>query len=195
MTKICSKCKQELSIECFSKHKKSKDGYRSYCKECAKVYQQKWYTENRSEENERRRKKYDPKTEHERYLLREANVKTTKKEWRKANPEKVAAQSARRRAAGRATKNDLNSHQWADIKARFNYSCAYCGAKLPLEIDHVIPVSKGGGTTVNNVVPACRSCNASKGNREVYKWFRSQPFYTISKEENITEVIKGETIL
>jgi len=36
----------------------------------------------------------------------------------------------------------------------------------------VLPISRGGRYTVDNVVPACRSCNASKCNDEVTAWLR-----------------------
>ncbi len=34
-----------------------------------------------------------------------------------------------------------------------------------MEVDHVIPVSKGGQSTLNNLVTACRDCNRKKGSR------------------------------
>lgn len=54
------------------------------------------------------------------------------------------------------------------VLARDNYTCQYCGAqpgKTQLTIDHVVPRSKGGGTTWDNVVTACGPCNRRKGNR------------------------------
>ncbi|GIG39251.1 HNH endonuclease [Cellulomonas phragmiteti] len=51
--------------------------------------------------------------------------------------------------------------------------CAYCGAVgRPLQRDCVLPVSRGGRYTADNVVPACGSCNASKCNAEVTTWLR-----------------------
>lgn len=44
--------------------------------------------------------------------------------------------------------------------------CAYCGRSgLPLEIDHIVPRSRGGTDRVSNLTLACRECNQEKGNR------------------------------
>lgn len=43
--------------------------------------------------------------------------------------------------------------------------CAYCGASDDLEIDHVIPMSKGGLNIRSNIVPCCDSCNSKKTNK------------------------------
>ena len=49
---------------------------------------------------------------------------------------------------------------------RDNQSCQYCGSRNdPLSIDHVIPKSRGGGDTWENVTTACLGCNVRKGNR------------------------------
>ena len=51
--------------------------------------------------------------------------------------------------------------------------CAYCGGTAqPLQRDCVLAISRGGRYTLDNVVPACRSCNASKCNDEVTGWLR-----------------------
>lgn len=58
----------------------------------------------------------------------------------------------------------LTVAQWREIKDRFGHACAYCNRKMErLEMDHVIPLSKGGTHTATNIVPACRTCNAKKG--------------------------------
>lgn len=50
---------------------------------------------------------------------------------------------------------------------KFCGSCAYCQG--PAETwDHIVPVSKGGRTEPGNVLPACRSCNSRKKDRDVY---------------------------
>ena len=44
--------------------------------------------------------------------------------------------------------------------------CYHCGEKFAKEVltlDHVIPLSRGGKSTKNNCVPACKPCNAEKG--------------------------------
>jgi 5-methylcytosine-specific restriction endonuclease McrA len=47
---------------------------------------------------------------------------------------------------------------------RDNFECQYCGS--PAEnVDHVVPRSRGGGHTWDNVVASCRPCNATKENR------------------------------
>ncbi len=54
------------------------------------------------------------------------------------------------------------------ILARDYYSCQYCGAqpgKSSLTVDHVVPRSRGGKNTWENVVSACAPCNQRKGGR------------------------------
>lgn len=48
---------------------------------------------------------------------------------------------------------------------KFNHTCVYCDkTHVPLQIDHVIPRSKGGSNRVSNLVLACVSCNQKKSN-------------------------------
>lgn len=74
-----------------------------------------------------------------------------------------------------AADNDLTAAQWEAIQRAWD-GCAYCGAQASadavLQKDCVLPLSRGGRYTLDNVVPACRSCNASKSNEEVTHWLR-----------------------
>ena len=68
--------------------------------------------------------------------------------------------------------NDLTTEQWASLREAWG-GCAYCGeSDIALQRDCVMPISRGGRYTVENVVPACGSCNASKRNDEVTSWLR-----------------------
>jgi 5-methylcytosine-specific restriction endonuclease McrA len=68
--------------------------------------------------------------------------------------------------------HDLNAMQWSALKGAWG-GCAYCGAAdRPLQRDCVLAISRGGRYTLDNIVPACRSCNASKGSEEVTTWMR-----------------------
>ena len=51
------------------------------------------------------------------------------------------------------------------VFARDGYECQYCGAASHLTMDHVIPRSRGGGSSWDNVVTSCAPCNLRKGNR------------------------------
>lgn len=89
-----------------------------------------------------------------------------------------AASSRRARAARRRTKrvaasgSDLTLAQWHRILDAWQ-RCAYCGADgAALQKDCVLPISRGGRYTLENVVPACGSCNSSKSNDEVTGWMR-----------------------
>jgi 5-methylcytosine-specific restriction endonuclease McrA len=57
--------------------------------------------------------------------------------------------------------------EWETLKAQYNWTCPMCGKREPeikLTADHIIPISKGGTSNIENIQPLCRSCNASKGN-------------------------------
>jgi len=68
--------------------------------------------------------------------------------------------------------NDLTATEWSALVDAWG-GCAYCGAtEVALQKDCVLALSRGGRYTISNVVPACRSCNASKCNDEVTTWMR-----------------------
>ncbi|CAN8244545.1 unnamed protein product [Cochlearia groenlandica] len=64
----------------------------------------------------------------------------------------------------RRVKNSLSRK---NILLRDDYTCQYCSARENLTIDHVIPISRGGQWTWQNLVAACSRCNSKKGQKTV----------------------------
>lgn len=52
-----------------------------------------------------------------------------------------------------------------EVLRRDKHQCQYCGSKHKLTLDHVIPRSKSGKHSWDNVVTACENCNSRKGDR------------------------------
>ena len=50
------------------------------------------------------------------------------------------------------------------VFARDNWTCQYCGSRANLTVDHVVPRSKGGPSSWENIVASCAPCNRRKGN-------------------------------
>ena len=89
-----------------------------------------------------------------------------------ADRTRTARAARRRQRRMRRSVHDLTADEWRALQAAWG-GCAYCGATdQPVQRDCVLPISRGGRYTLDNVVPACRSCNASKCNSEVTTWMR-----------------------
>jgi 5-methylcytosine-specific restriction endonuclease McrA len=89
-----------------------------------------------------------------------------------ARPTRRIRDARRRRRRLARVENDLTELEWDTLRTAWG-GCAYCGASdRPLQRDCVLPISRGGRYTVDNVVPACGPCNASKCNVEVVSWLR-----------------------
>jgi 5-methylcytosine-specific restriction endonuclease McrA len=95
------------------------------------------------------------------------------REWLRAHPEYNRLNFQRYRARLKGVAATLTEAEWRGILTFFGHACAYClRTDRPLTQDHVIPVSRGGEHTAENVVPACLSCNAKKGNRPIFRMLR-----------------------
>jgi 5-methylcytosine-specific restriction endonuclease McrA len=112
----------------------------------------------RARERERGRQRYlkDPK-KHSDYL----------KQWRKKNPAKahayVRAATYKRREASAG--QFFTAIEWLALLEWHGGACIYCGSKTLIEIDHRIPLIRGGSNLIENIAPACRSCNRRKNRR------------------------------
>ena len=88
------------------------------------------------------------------------------------NRSRKARVARRRKRRMDSVEHDLSDAEWTALKAAWG-GCAYCGATdRPLQRDCVLAISRGGRYTLDNVAPACGSCNASKCNDEVTGWLR-----------------------
>lgn len=88
------------------------------------------------------------------------------------NRSRKATAARRRKRRMAKVEHDLTDEQWDALKRAWG-GCAYCGASgKPLQRDCVMAISRGGRYTLDNIAPACASCNASKCNDEVTSWMR-----------------------
>lgn len=89
---------------------------------------------------------------------------------------------------------------------KFDYKCVYCGKEdIPLEVEHIIPKSRGGSNRVSNLTISCRDCNLKKDNQtaeefgfsEVQKQakesLKSTAFMNVIRKRLVKEVGAKET--
>lgn len=69
----------------------------------------------------------------------------------------------RRRADVRAQRRRLSMAERTAILDRDGWACVWCGSTTDLELDHVIPWSRGGACSATNLQTLCRRCNRAKG--------------------------------
>lgn len=79
-----------------------------------------------------------------------------------ANPGVRRAKEQAYRARKAAAAGSFTGAEWLALVARCGNVCAYCGAGGPLEPDHRVPLSREGTNFIDNILPACRSCNGMK---------------------------------
>lgn len=83
----------------------------------------------------------------------------------------------------------LPSHEVQQRFAEFGHRCAYCGCDGKMQMDHVVPISKGGSHSVGSIVPACKRCNVSKHAKPAETWYRAQPFFSELRWRKICRVL------
>jgi len=89
---------------------------------------------------------------------------------------------------------------------KFGRKCMYCGKKnIPLEIEHIIPKSRGGSSRVSNLTIACRKCNLKKGSqtaeefgypniqKQAKKSLKSTPFMNNVRKMLVKQINAEET--
>jgi len=236
--KECTKCGIEFPIEMFDKNKKCKDGHRSSCKNCQKLYRQnnkemlakkklkykgkyaekdleyrtahkseiaaknKIFRENNKEKFQARNKKYyeenknNPGFRERRKSYGENHFEEIKakrvdyfKIYNKKNQFRRNIMSQKYRTKKLNLPSTLTVEQWEMIKSNFNNTCCYCGQAKPLQQEHFKALSNEGEYTINNIVPACKSCNCSKGAKDFFEWYPSNKNYNNKREKNVLKFL------
>lgn len=178
--KKCARCQNLKELEEFSKDKKRKDGLNKYCRKCASdIYyqnkdtilsrQREYYVKHKSAHikkcQEWYQKNIEARKEYRRqyYLANKEEAILYSKVWHENNREYgTNANQVRkvRKHGGVVEKIDRK-----EIIKRDNSTCQICGKVLsPREItvDHIVPISAGGGHIASNLRVACVNCNCSR---------------------------------
>jgi len=170
------KVQEDAEILSWKRSRRSKRSINSNSKK--REYDRQYYQANRAQKivvasvyqktNRARTNAKNRAWRHEHWPQIKDRVVAHNKRYLRANPGVNATNMARRRAMKQELPDTLTRTEWEAIKAAYGYRCAYCGRKegtrSPLTQDHVVPLSKRGGTIRENIVPACKSCNSSKRN-------------------------------
>jgi 5-methylcytosine-specific restriction endonuclease McrA len=193
--KACNRCGAVQPLEAFSKNKSCSDGRYSICKPCKKVTHKKWMArpevyraqrassaerskKNKVHRNQRRKERYraNPRRELDRNKIWDrANAercKEIKRAWLKKNRAKSRAIVARRRARRLAA---VGFYTPTDVRALFASQagkCACCNRDISkyYEVDHIVPLVRGGSNWPDNLQLLCRRCNRSKSCKMPGDW-------------------------
>jgi len=190
--KYCSpKCQHDHGRPKGDRKKAMDKAYRDSHKEEHKEYTTEWYQENKEVVKERavewaknnperhreiriasRTKHKEARNAHARQYLKTNPVALSKKktrtaEWKREHPENQRTTENKRRTAKTQAGGFFTAEEWHVLCGACNFKCLCCEEKKPLEADHVIPVSKGGTSWIENIQPLCKTCNCSKGAKTI----------------------------
>jgi 5-methylcytosine-specific restriction endonuclease McrA len=82
--------------------------------------------------------------------------------YHKAHPDVHRAKSNAYRARAREADGRFTSAEWSALVEQYGGRCAYCGSTGQVQVEHRIPLSRGGANSIDNIIPACGSCNRAK---------------------------------
>ena len=195
-SKTCSKCKQTKPIGGFFKNKRLKDGHNNYCKTCQVAYLRDYHRRNPDKDKQYKKSWRAKNPDYGRlyYLSNQERLNKRNAEWRVKNPARkaeldrnyaIANREKRRRYAAEYARNHPEQQSRnrqmrrarlrnariyrvteKDIRRILHKDCVYCGQKGE-QIDHVIPLSRGGSHSIGNLVSSCAKCNLTKNNKRV----------------------------
>src|SRR6266702_4141239 len=184
--KRCKKCGEEkpATTEFFNQRKDSKDGLRNDCMECLRARRKTWYAENRDQANAQHKVYYAANRDRllaygkAHYTANRDHYLANMKAYGVANRDHDRVYRRSRYAAHRdhikSYHHKLRAHKRSsegtytaqDIQNLFKGQkgkCALCKQRLvKYEVDHFIPLYRGGSNWPYNLQLLCRSCNRRK---------------------------------
>lgn len=197
MKRVCSQCGGEFpeTTEFFYKHKVGRGGLRAECKKCSYAFTLKRKETNLEEHRAMikrctaRRKKKMAEYNKKRYEEKKEQILAVARKWKVNNRDKVNIGKQRRRALIRNLPASFTDEHWKQCKDSFDNKCCYCGKRKVLSQDHFISVHNGGEYTINNIVPACKTCNSGKQEKDFFEWYPNQPFYSEVRQKRILKYL------
>ena len=110
--------------------------------------------------------------------IRSQNYKQSAAKYRQGEQGRLIRKgiNSRYRTAKTTAGGTYTAEQFKHLCEYYENICVCCGAAgMPLEADHVIPVSGGGSSDIENIQPLCRSCNASKHDKAIDYRYKGLP--------------------
>jgi hypothetical protein len=156
--KICASCGIQKSYLEFHKDKNRSDGHYSNCKSCESKRGKKKYKNNAKKINKRHSKNYYKKKKY---------YQEKHKEWYFANPGYSQHRAIRRRALERKAEGSYTQEEFETLCQRYGNICLCCGKRKKLSVDHIVPLSKGGKNSIDNIQPLCITCNKKKATKTI----------------------------
>lgn len=202
--KLCLDCNEfhPMNAEWFHKNKSSLDGFNPYCKEKARERSLKRYLTVKEDDDLRRKEFYWANREHyqERQKEYDNKRKNEKKEylkdWQKVNREKLYEYTKNR---NEHKKHEISDQEWEFCKHYFDNSCSYCGLHVDIHLDlhyqdlHREHAIDTGANDISNCIPACKSCNASKRNKDYDEWYtENNEKFNIERLNKIIKWLEGD---
>lgn len=152
--------------------RKSSAKYRANHREQCRQKCREWYQRNIDGERQRARFK-NPIF----YAANRERVLEQNRQWRQRNQDKVRSRDLKRKALLKgATINLSGMKEWmASVKSKRTVRCYWCDTLTStkhIHFDHIVPLSKGGPHSVENLCVSCQKCNCSKKAKPVSAWVR-----------------------
>lgn len=183
--KVCKRCSELKDVSEFHKNKRKSDGLDIYCKSCNKERMKtKYHTDPawKADKIKKTRVYHLENPEWSKERLREHHVKhrqerLDKQRERLNNPEvrkrareaSRRAESKRRAIKARSQVEHIKSSDLLSLLSQYSNKCWICSRQFDdvvvLHWDHFMPLSKGGPHCIDNLRPACSSCNILKNGR------------------------------